>query len=162
MRSERPDSSPYSRIETRGSAVAHGSALLIGVPLTVFLLPLPLSLVPCPVVAYLIARAFRRRKLTWGAFQGMHASFVHLLILILMLIASRINSSLALILVFWTAGVLLFLYSLWGAVDTALGYDFRYMGISSLLDRVSQANLDRQERRRRWFGGWSNKDSQDR
>ena len=162
MRSERPNLSPYSRAETQGSAVAHGSALLIGVPLTVFLLPLPLSLVPCPVVAYLIARAFRRRKLAWGAFQGMQASFVHLLILILMVIASRLNGSLALILVFWTAGVLLFIYSLWGAVDTALGYDFRYMGISSLLDRVSQANLDRQERRRRWFGGWSNKDSQDR
>ena len=162
MRSERLDSQHHSRAETRGSAIAHGSALLIGLPLAVFLLPLPLSLVPCPVVAYFIARAFRRRKLAWGAFQGMQAAVVHLFILILMFTASRINSSLGLILAFWTAGVLLFLYSLWGAVDTALGYDFRYIGIGSLLDRVSQANLARQERRRRWFGGWSGKDNQDR
>ena len=41
----------------------------------------------------------------------------------------------------------------WGAFDTLLGYDFRYLYIGNLLDRVSRANLDRPELLRRWFGG---------
>jgi len=157
-----PNSSTSSKIERRGSAIAHGSSLLIGLPLTFIVLPLPLSLVPCPVVAYLIARSFRRRKLAWGAFQGMQATVMHLAIFLLMFIASLIESSASLMLLFWTAGVLLFLYSLWGAMDTWLGYDFRYIGISRLLEQVSQANLNRQEQRRRWFGDWSKRDSQNR
>jgi chloramphenicol 3-O-phosphotransferase len=52
-----------------------------------------------------------------------------------------------------------FLYSLWGAIDTLLGYDFHYVGISNLLEHVSRTNLNRRERRRRWFGGWSDKDN---
>jgi len=150
-----------SKIERWGSAIAHSSALLVGLPLFPFLL-LPLSLAPCPVVAYLIARAFRRRRLAWGAFQGIQASIIHLLIFLLMFVADQIKSSPGLITILWTAGVLLFLYALWGALDTALGYNFRYVGISNLLERVSQANLNRQERRRRWLGGWSEKDSQNR
>ena len=56
-------------------------------------------------------------------------------------------------LLFVTGAFLLFLYSLWGALDTFLGYDFRYLYIGNLLDRVSQANLSRQEPRRRWQFG---------
>ena len=161
MRSERLDSQHHSRAETRGSAIAHGSALLIGLPLW-FFLPLYIALIPCPVVAYMISRFFRRRKLAWGAFHGMQAAVMHLLILALIFVGSLADMASNLGLSLWTSGVVLFLYSLWGTVDTLLGYDFRYLGISSLVDRVSQANLDRQERRRRWFGGWSGKDNQDR
>jgi fatty acid desaturase len=161
MRPTQPNSTTYSRAETLGSAIAHSSALLVGLPLFPFL-ALPLSLAPCPVVAYLIARAFRRRKLAWGAFQGMQACIMQLLIFLLMFIADQISRSPGLLTTLWTAGVLLFLYSLWGAWDTFLGYDFRYIGISDLLDRVSRANLNRSERRRRWLGGWSEQDNQQR
>ena len=44
---------------------------------------------------------------------------------------------------------LLFLYTLWGAWDTAWGYDFRYIFISNFVDRVTAANLRRQEHRNR-------------
>jgi hypothetical protein len=138
--------------------VAHATALLIGVPLTLLLLPVPLSLVPCPVVSYLIARSFRRRKLPWGTFQGMQASLVQLLILGLATITVVGDAIPHLALTFGTVAFLVFLYSLWGAVDTLLGYDFRYLGISKLLEHVSQTNLGRPERRRRWFGRWSDGD----
>ena len=46
-------------------------------------------------------------------------------------------------LTFGTASFLLFLYSLWGAVDTLLGYEFRYIFIGDLVEKVSTANLSR-------------------
>ena len=158
MRRAQPETSPYTKGERWGSAVAHASALLIGVPLTLLLLPLPLSLVPCPVVAYLIARSFRRRKLVWGAFQGIQASLIQLLVLMLAGITVVGGTIHPLAVTFGTAAFLVFLYSLWGAVDTLLGYDFHYVGISNLLERVSQANLGRRERPRRWFCRWSDED----
>ena len=47
--------------------------------------------------------------------------------------------------------VMLLLYSLWGAWDTLLGYNFRYIGIGRAINRVSEANMKRQERRRGLF-----------
>lgn len=152
MANQNIEASP-NKVERWGSCLAHGSALFIGAPLGIFLPVFPLFLLPCPVVAYMIARSFRRRKLAWGAFQGMQASAMQLLIVIL---ATGINlAGTAPILgpLLATAAFLLFLYSLWGALDTALGYDFRYAGIGDLLDRVSKSNLARPEKRRRWFGG---------
>lgn len=154
-------SSNPTKIERWGSVIAHGSALLIGLPLWLWL-PLYISLVLCPIVAYMVARSFRRRGLAWGAFQGLQASVMQLMILALIFGGSLLDSSSSVGLTFWTAGVLLFLYSLWGALDTGLGYNFRYIGISSLLERVSEANLKRQEQRRRWLGTWSEKDSRSR
>lgn len=146
-------SPPYSKWERRGSAAAHGSALMVGVPLIVFqFLPLPFAFLPNPVIAYLIARSFRRRRQAWGAFQGMQASVMHLLILVLAFIPALAGGTSPLLPgVMFTLGLLLFLYTLWGAWDTLLGYDFRYIGISALLDRVSRANLKRQEQRRGMF-----------
>ena len=152
------ETSPYSKGQRWGSAVAHATALLIGVPLTLLLLPVPLSLAPCPVVSYLIARSFRRRKLPWATFQGMQASLIQLLILGLATITIVGDAIPHLPLTSGTVAFLVFLYSLWGAVDTVLGYDFRYLGISNLLEHVSRTNLNRRERRRRWFGGWSDED----
>ncbi len=151
---------PYvpSQIERRGSAIAHGSGLLIGVPLILLglLMSLPpgFAYLPCPVIAYyLFARKFRSKRLPWGAFQGMQAAVIHLAIALLALAAallgdaSRSAASLLFMLAF-----LLFLYSVWGAWDTMLGEDFRYIGIDRLLHRVSQSNLKRrQQQRRRLF-----------
>ena len=144
--------SPFPKVERRGSALAHATALLIGMPilLTGFL-PLSLAFIPCPVVSYLIARAFRRRRKAWGAFQGMQASVVQLIIVLLAFIASLIDPASRLFSIMFAMGALTFLYTLWGAWDTLLGYDFRYIGISQFLDRVSRANLERQERRRGLF-----------
>ena len=142
-----------SKIERWGSCLAHGSTLFIGLPLTVLFQGFPLFLVLCPVAAYLIARSFRRRRLAWGAIQGMQASAVQLLILLMATGMVSTGPVPRLGLLFGTAGFLLFLYSLWGALDTLLGYDFRYAYIGKLLDRVSRANLERPELRRRWFGG---------
>jgi hypothetical protein len=149
----RQEPSPYSKWERRGSAVAHASALLVGVPVILLeFLPLPFAFLANPLVAYLIARSFRRRRMGWGAFQGMQASVVHLIILALVFIpALTVGLSPILAAVLFTSAVALFLYTLWGAWDTLLGYDFRYIGISSFLDRVSQANLKRLESRRGLF-----------
>ena len=133
--------------------MAHASTLLVGLPITFVLLPVPLSLVPCPVVAYLLARAFRRRGLAWGAFQGLQASLVQSLILLLATVAVVANLPSHLALAFGTAGFLLFLYSNWAAVDTILGYDFHYFFVSNLLKRVSHANICRNEPAGKRFGG---------
>lgn len=152
MANQNIEASP-TKIERWGSCLAHGGALFIGAPLAIFLPVFPLFLLPCPVVAYMIARSFRRRKLAWGAFQGMQASAMQLLILILAIGVTLAASAPILSPLLATAAFLLVLYSLWGALDAALGYDFRYAGIGDLLDRVSKSNLKRPERRRRWFGG---------
>ena len=152
MRKPEPATAPYSMIERRGSSVAHAGALLIGIPLTVFFLDPPFSFAPCPVIAYLIARSFRRRKLAWGAFQGMQASLIQLLIFILAAATVYTSPVPNLAATFGVAGFLLFLYSLRGSLDTLLGYDFRYAGVGSWLERVARANLERPEPGRRRFG----------
>jgi len=141
-----------SKAERWASCIAHGSTLFIGVPLALFLLGFPLSLLPCPLVAYMISRSFRRRRMAWGAFQGMQAAVVQSFILMLAVGVTYADPVPRLALVFGLAGILLFLYSLWGALDTLLGFDFRYIYIGDLLNKVSQANLNRPERRRGWFG----------
>jgi len=154
LRRTQPPPSTFSKGERRGSALAHGSALLIGVPLTATgFLPLSMALIPAPVVAYFIGRAFRRRGQQWGSFQGLQASLVHLMIVILVFLSSLSDDPWTnqLALTAWTVAFLLFLYTLWGAFDTFLGYDFRYMFLGRLITRVSQANARRQELRRKWL-----------
>ena len=144
----------YTRGERVGSAFAHGTPLLIGLPL-VFITPLVggnlfMALVPCPIVAYVISRSFRHRQSTWGAFQAMQAAIVQLILLVLVfssvLVGEGGPSQLANIV--FVLACLLFLYVLWAAWDTAWGYDFRYIFISNLVDRITEANLMRQELRR--------------
>ena len=141
---------PYTRVERWGSCLAHGSALAIGLPVAMLFPNFPWFLAPCPVVAYMISRFFRRRRLAWGAFQGMQAAVVQLMILLL---AATASSADFLSQVAFLLGILLFLYSLAGALDTFLGHDFRYLVIGNWMERASQANLARPERRRRWLGG---------
>ncbi len=148
----KPPPSDHSQGERWGSALAHGSGLVIGVPLAVTgFLPLSIAMTPCPVVAYYIGRAFRRRGLAWGAFQGLQASLVHFLIVVLAYVSSLGDPWSKPMVTTWTFAVLLFLYTLWGAWDTAFGYNFRYIGISRLLSRVTEANIRRHERRREWM-----------
>ena len=146
------DPSLYSLTERWGAGFAHSSLLLIGLPLTVILLPIPFSLAPCPVVTYMIARFFRRRMLVWGANQSIQASAIQVLIVLVAGMVVLTNLSRQIDLALGTAGFLLFLYTLWAAFDTVLGYDFRYVFIGKVVARVSEANLKRQERRK----GWSN------
>lgn len=146
------DTPPPTKIERWGAATGHASLFLVGFPITFILLSPPWSLLLCPVVPYLIGRSFRRRSMPWGAYQGMQASVIQLLILILAIftvLAANIPrlSDAFLLFVF-----LLSLYSLWGALETWLGYDFRYPGISDLLEHVSHRNMGRREVRRGWFG----------
>ena len=88
----------------------------------------------------------------WGAFQGIQATVIQALILLLvgLIVVADLPSSLALGI--GTLAFLVFIYSLWAALDTLLGYHFRYFGIGRLLDRVSTVNLGRPERKRGWFG----------
>ena len=152
-----------SKVERWASCIAHGSALFIGVPLTFFLGEFPLFLAPAPIVAYLISRSFRRRRMAWGAFQGMQAAVAQIVILLLAVGMVAVDPLPHLALVFGLAGFLIFLYSLWGALDTFMGFDFRYFYVGELLNKVSQANLNRIERRRGWFGfGGSDKSGRDR
>ena len=78
-----PDLYVPTRVERRGSAIAHGSGLLFGVPLILlagFFLGVPpaIAYFPCPFIAYYVfARPFRSKKLPWGAFQGMQAAVIH-------------------------------------------------------------------------------------
>ena len=115
------------------------------------------------MLPYLISRSFRRRRMAWGAFQGMQAAVVQFIILLMAVGMVNTDAAPSLPLIFGLAGFLLFLYSLWGALDTLLGYDFRYFYIGDVLNKVSQANLNRLERRRGWFGfGGSDRTGRDR
>lgn len=149
---------PYARIERWGSCIAHSNALVVGLPVYMLFPNFPWFLAPCPVMAYMISRYFRRRRLAWGAFQGMQAALVQLLILLL---AATASSASFLSQVAFLLGTLLLLYSLAGALDTFLGHDFRYLVIGNWMERASRANLERSERRRRWLGGRGS-DSSDR
>lgn len=147
--------SPYSKIERWGAATGHASLLLVGLPISLILLSPPWSLLFCPVLPYLIGRSFRRRGMTWGAYQGMQASVAQLLILVMGIMAFLTSGLQSLSGLFIACGFFLFLYSLWGALDTWLGDDFQYIGISRLLENVSRRNMGRQEVRRRWFSSGS-------
>ena len=160
FRRPRPDEIPeerpsFTKGERIGSAVAHAAPLLLGVPLILPLgsLGIGMPLMPCPILAYLISRSFRRRQSVWGAFQGMQAVIVQLILLIFVFTGTFLDgTALAAAipqvpLVMFVAAFLLFLYTLWGAWDCAWGYDFRYIFISNFVDRVTAANLRRQERR---------------
>ncbi len=154
---------PVSTIERLAVCLAHGCTLFIGTPLTIFLHEFPLFLAPCPLVAYMISRSFRRRRMAWGAFQAMQATVVQAIILLMAVGTIYTSDAPRLPLVFGLAGFLIFLYSLWGALDTLLGFDFRYFYVGDLLNKVSAANLNRPERRRGWFGfGGSRRSGKDR
>ena len=153
----------FSTVERLAGGFAHGGTLFIGVPLTFFLHEFPLFLAPSALAAYMISRSFRRRRMVWGAFQAMQAAVVQFVILLLALGMDNTDSVPRLAMIFGLAGFLIFLYSLWGALDTFMGVDFRYFYIGDLLNKVSQANLNRVERRRGWFGfGGSDRSGRDR
>ena len=109
----------FNRGERTGGAIAHATPLLVGVPLVV-ITPLVggnlfMALVPCPIVAYVISRSFRRRQSAWGAFQAMQAALVQLILLVLIFASVLMGegtpsqvSTLTFVLTF-----LLFLYTLW-------------------------------------------------
>ena len=140
----------YSSAERWGASFAHSTLLFIGLPLTIILIPIPFSLAPCPVVAYMLARFFRRRNLAWGADQSIQASAIQVLIFLIAGLVVFIDLPRQMEMAIGTSGFLLFLYTLWAAFDTSLGYDFRYVLIGKSVSRVTSANLKRQERRKRW------------
>ena len=140
----------YSSAERWGASFAHSTLLFIGLPLTIILIPIPFSLAPCPVVAYMLARFFRRRNLSWGADQSIQASAIQVLIFLIAGLVVFIDLPRQMDMAIGTSGFLLFLYTLWAAFDTSLGYDFRYVLIGKSVSRVTSANLKRQERRKRW------------
>ena len=160
FRRPRPDEVPeerpvFTKGERIGSAVAHAAPLLLGVPLFPLLggLGIAMPLLPCPILAYLISRSFRRSQSAWGAFQGMQAVLVQLILLVLIFTGTFLNGTALSAAVpqiqtfLFVAAFLLFLYTLWGAWDCAWGYDFRYILLSNFVDQVTAANLRRQERR---------------
>ena len=141
----------FPRIERVGSSIAHASALVVGLPVSIFLLALPWSLLFSPVLSYMIGRSFRRRGMTWGAYQGIQASVMQLLILFMAIMAFVTSGIQTLSGLFGLVGFLLFIYSLWGALDSGMGEDFQYIGIRRLLEKVSRRNMERQEVRHRWL-----------
>lgn len=155
-----PERPAFTRGERAGSAIAHAAPLLVGVPLIVPLGDVVMALLPCPIVAYVISRAFRRRQSSSGAFQGMQATLMQMLLVALVFVSrifgmaatSEAGAVVAIpqtALVGFVGAFLLFLYTLWGAWDCAWGYDFRYIFIGNFVDRITAANLRRQERRQR-------------
>jgi len=146
----------FTKVERIGSAIAHAAPLLLGVPLFPLLGNIGFALLPSPILAYIISRSFRSRQSTWGAFQGMQATLVHLVLVVLVFVAyftgatadapGAVPSQITLIA--FVIAFLLFLYTLWGAWDTAWGYDFRYIFISNFVDKITAANLLRHELRR--------------
>ena len=141
---ERPH---FSKVERIGGAVAHAIPLLIGIPLAFLLGNLITGLLPCPIIAYIISRSFRSRQLEWGAFQSLQATLMQLILVVTAFTATLFGDASRGTLFAGSGGFLIFLYTLWGAWDTAFGYDFRYIFISNLVDRITSANLQRQQRR---------------
>jgi len=150
---EQPEHSAYARIERLGGGLAHAGALVLGVPLAVFLLPAPAAFAICPAAAYLISRRFRQRQMPWGSFQSLQAAVIQLVMLALVTLTVAVSLPRRLDLTLGTGWFLLLLYTLWGAVDTLFGYDFRYIYIGNWVERVSRANLGRANRRTPNDGG---------
>ncbi len=159
FRRPRPDEVPeerpvFTKGERIGSAVAHAAPLLFGIPLTPLMLPglnsFGAAFMLCPIVAYIISRSFRRQQSALGAFQGMQACIVQLILVVILFTGDIMGGPAAVSQVVsasYALGFLLFLYTLWGAWDIAWGYNFRYILISNFVDRVTAANLRRQEGR---------------
>lgn len=164
FRRRRPDEledCPVFTVRERvGGAVAHAAPLLVGVPLFPLLGNVGFALLPSPIIAYVISRAFRNQQSAWGAFQGMQATLVHLVLVVLVFIAyfTGVGSESGAVpsqitLVAFVLAFLLFLYTLWGAWDTAWGDDFRYIFVCNFVDRINASNMLRQELRRQRHQG---------
>ncbi len=136
----------YPRGEKLASGLAHAGTLIFGVPLAFFLLPAPLAFAICPAISYFISRRFRRRQRNWGAFQALQAAVIQLVILALVFLTVTAGLPYRLELTFGTVWFLLLLYSLWGAVDALMGYDFRYIFIGDFVEKVSHTNMSRIDR----------------
>jgi hypothetical protein len=149
--------------EHRLGAIAHASALLIGVPIFYFIPALQsLAFAICPVISYMISRSFRRRQLAWGAFQALQAAAVQLLLLILIFVFQLNQGTPRFADIVFMFIILVFIYTLWGAWDTLFGMNFRYLIIGPRLERVAHINLARFEPRRSWFGRDKNSSGQNR
>ncbi len=141
--------------ERRWGALAHAGGVFIGLPL-IFLglrmgIPSPFVYIPATILAYLIARSFRGRRQVWGSFQGMQATVAHLFINLLLFVILFSPDDSRLFMILPLLVIIAWIYTLWAAWDTLFGEDFRYILISRLLYRVSETNLQRPQRRRRFF-----------
>ena len=143
------DTTKHTRNESLGAALAHAGTLVFGVPLAVLVLPTPFAFALCPVISYFISRRFRRQELSWGAFQALQAAVVQLIILSLLTLTVVANLPPRWELTFGAFWFLVLLYSLWGAIDTLMGYEFRYIFIGRWVETISKANLNRVEPRTR-------------
>ena len=77
----------FTKRERVGAAIAHAAPLFFGVPLFPLLGNVGFALLPSPIIAYVISRVFRNQQSTWGAFQGMQATLVHLALVVLVFVA---------------------------------------------------------------------------
>jgi hypothetical protein len=83
----------------------------------------------------------------WASFQSLQAAVIQMVMLALVTLTMSANLPSRVDLTLGTGWFLLLLYTLWGAVDTLMGYDFRYILIGNWAEKVSRTNLGRVNRR---------------
>ncbi len=122
--------------------LAHGISVMIGLPTLVITGSTVVFLI-CPVISYLICRRYRKLGFTWQSSQAFQGTVANLVVGLCVFTGLEFNLSPGLTLIILGTAFLLALYTLWGALDTILGFDFDYLIIGKVSKKVSEVNQSR-------------------
>lgn len=123
--------------------LSHSITVIVGLPILMITGTSVVFLI-CPVISYLICRRYRKLQLSWLSHQAFQGTIMNLLIGLSTFAALEFNLSDRLTLSLLGASFIGSLYTLWGALDTVLGFDFDYIVIGRLSRKVSEVNQGRQ------------------
>jgi hypothetical protein len=124
-------------------SLCHSITVSLGLP--IYLLTQSyLIFILCPTICYLISRYHRRNGNSWMAYQGLQSTIINLTLFFGIFALFEFQPTAQILnLLLLSAIFTLSVYSLWGALDTLLGFEFNYVFIGNISKKVSNSNLYR-------------------
>ena len=114
-------------------AFSHCVSVIIGIPALIITGSSVIFLI-CPVISYLICRRYRKIQLNWLSSQAFQGTIANLLLGLSMFVGLEFNLPAGMTLFIFSIAFIAAIYTLWGALDVALGFDFDYINGSRWID----------------------------
>ena len=126
------------------AAFSHCVSVIIGIPALIITGSSVIFLI-CPVISYLICRRYRKIQLNWLSSQAFQGTIANLLLGLSMFVGLEFNLPGGMTLFIFSIAFIVAIYTLWGALDVALGFDFDYIILGKLSKKVSLINQNRKK-----------------
>ena len=123
---------------------SHCVSVIVGVPSLIITGSSVMFLI-CPVISYLVCRKYRKISSHWLSSQAFQGTIVNLILGLTIFMALEFNLPNGITLLMLTASFITALYTLWGALDVILGFDFNYILIGKVSKKVSLINQSRKK-----------------